>query len=195
MVILASASPARQRLLAAAGLNFEVAPANANEEAAKAAYRAGGFKPMAQAEALAELKALSISSRREGWVIGADQMLALDGRPFDKPADIAQAREQLRMLRGRTHELLTAIVVSRGEKIVWRHVAAPRLTVRNFSDAFLDDYLQSVGQGALTSVGAYQLEGLGAQLFERVEGDYFSVLGLPLLPLLGFLREQGVIGQ
>jgi len=194
-VILASASRARQRLLAAAGLNFEIAPPSANEEAAKATYRAGGLKPIAQAEALAELKALSISSQREGWVIGADQMLALDGRPFDKPADTAQAREQLQMLRGMTHELLTAIVVSQGEKIVWRHVATPRLSMRNFSDAFLDDYLQSAGAGALTSVGAYQLEGLGAQLFERVEGDYFSVLGLPLLPLLGFLREQGVIGK
>jgi septum formation protein len=191
-LILASASVARRRLLEAAGLGFEVAPASVDEEAAKAAYRAQGMNPRAQAGALAELKALSVSSHRQGWVLGADQMLALDGTPLDKPKDLGEARAQLQMLRGRTHELLTAAVVCKGQTIAWRCLEAPRLTMRDFSDAFLDEYLSRAGEAALKSVGGYQLEGLGAQLFERVEGDYFCVLGLPLLPLLGFLRAQGV---
>lgn len=192
---LASASSARRRLLEAAGLTFQVIPSVVNEASAKATYRAGGMKPRAQAEALAELKALSISSQREGLVIGADQMLALGDLVMDKPRDAAEAREQLRALRGKTHELLTAVAVSRGNEIVWRHIDVPRLTMRAFSDAFLDDYIARAGEHTLHSVGAYQLEGLGAQLFERVEGDYFSVLGLPLLPLLAFLREQGIVAQ
>lgn len=194
-LILASASSARRRMLESAGLSFEVVPSTANEEAAKATYRAGGMKPRAQAEALAELKALAISDEREGLVIGADQMLALGDNVMDKPKDIAEARTHLQALRGKTHELLTAVVVSRGKDIIWRHMDTPRLTMRNFSDAFLDDYMLRAGENTLRSVGAYQLEGLGAQLFERVEGDYFSVLGLPLLPLLGFLREQGIAPQ
>jgi septum formation protein len=182
-------------MLQAAGLSFDVVPSVVNEESAKATYRAGGMKPVAQAEALAELKALSVSGEREALVIGADQMLAVDGRVMDKPQDIAEARQHLLMLRGKTHELLTAAVVSRGKEIVWRHVDVPRLTMRDFSDAFLDDYMLRAGENTLRSVGAYQLEGLGAQLFARVEGDYFSVLGLPLLPLLAFLREQGIAGR
>lgn len=194
-LILASASSARRRMLEAAGLSFEVAPSLANENHAKATYRAGGMKPAAQAEALAELKALSVSGQREGLVIGADQMLAISGQVLDKPRDVAEARSHLETLRGKTHELLTAVVVSRGKDIIWRHLDAPRLTMRTFSDAFLNDYLKRVGDNTLHSVGAYQLEGLGAQLFERIEGDHFSVIGLPLLPLLAFLREQGIIAQ
>jgi septum formation protein len=191
-LILASASAARRRMLESAGLTFEAIPSAADEEKAKAAYRAEGMKPQDQALALAELKALSVSSVREGLVIGADQMLAIGDQVLDKPKDIAEARRHLEMLRGQTHELLTAAVIARGTEILWRRIDVPRLTMRNFSDAFLDDYIARAGESALKAVGAYQLEGLGAQLFERVEGDYFSVLGLPLLPLLAFLREQGI---
>lgn len=179
-------------MLEAAGLTFAVELPRVDEEAAKASLRAEGLKPRDQADALAELKALSVSRKQSGFVIGADQMLAVEGDALDKPKDIAEARQHLLRLRGRTHELLTAAVIARDGAVIWRHIDTPRLKMRAFSDAFLDDYMSRAGEGALTSVGAYQLEGLGAQLFERVEGDYFSVLGLPLLPLLAFLREHGI---
>jgi septum formation protein len=191
-LILASASPARRRLLEAAGLVFEVDLPRVDEEGVKASLRAQGLKPHDQADALAELKALSVSRRRLGFVIGADQMLALEGETLDKPKDLGEAREHLLRLRGRAHELVTAAVVAREGVAIWRHVDTPKLKMRAFSEAFLDGYLKQAGEAALHSVGAYQLEGLGAQLFERVEGDYFSVLGLPLLPLLAFLREHGI---
>lgn len=194
-LILASGSAARRRLLEAAGLSFEVEAPRVDEEAAKASFRAEGMPPRAQADALAELKALSVARRRAGFVIGADQMLAVEGEVLDKPRHRAEAREQLLRLRGRTHELITAVVVAREGAAIWRHIDTPRLTMRAFSDVFLDDYLNRAGADVLTSVGAYQLEGLGAQLFERVEGDYFSVLGLPLLPLLAFLREHRAVSQ
>jgi septum formation protein len=179
-------------MLEAAGLVFDVDAPRVDEEAAKASLRASGAKPRDQADALAELKALSVSRRRPEFVIGADQMLALGDDVFDKPAGRAEAREHLLRLRGKTHALITAAVVAREGAIIWRHVDTPKLKMRAFSDAFLDDYLARVGDDVLRSVGAYQLEGLGAQLFERVEGDYFSVLGLPLMPLLAFLREHGI---
>jgi len=188
-LILASASSARRRVLESAGLAFEVVPANADEEAAKAKFRTDGLAPRAQAQALADLKALSVSRQRQGLVIGADQMLAIED------VDAHDARRHLELLRGKTHELLTAVAVAQGDKVIWRRMDVPRLTMRDFSDAFLADYLTRAGENALNSVGAYQLEGLGAQLFERVEGDFFSVLGLPLLPLLAFLREQGIAQQ
>lgn len=191
-LVLASASVARRRMLEAAGLAFEVDPPRVDEEAAKASLRAQGMKPRDQADALAELKALSVSRRRSGFIIGADQMLAVEGATLDKPKDAAEARAHLVRLRGCSHELITAAVVAREGVAIWRHVDTPKLKMRAFSDAFLDDYLLRAGDGALNSVGAYQLEGLGAQLFERVEGDYFSVLGLPLLPLLAFLRAHGI---
>jgi len=191
-LILASGSVARRRMLEAAGLVFEVDAPRVDEEAAKASLRAEGLKPRDQADALAELKALSVSRKRHGLVVGADQMLAVEGDTLDKPKDAAEAREHLLRLRGRSHELLTAAVVAREGAVIWRYIDTPRLRMRAFSDAFLDDYLARAGDDVLRSVGAYQLEGLGAQLFERVEGDYFSVLGLPLLPLLAFLREHGV---
>jgi septum formation protein len=193
-LILASGSAARRRLLEAAGLSFEVVIPHADEEAAKARFRAEQMKPGEQADALAELKALSVSTRRGGLVIGADQMLALEGEVFDKPKNAGEAREHLLRLRGRTHDLITAVAVARGGAVIWRHIDTPRLTMRAFSDAFMEDYIARAGASVLTSVGAYQLEGLGAQLFERVEGDYFSVLGLPLLPLLAFLREHRMVG-
>jgi septum formation protein len=191
-LILASGSTARRQMLQAAGLAFEVDAPRVDEEAAKASLRAGGLKPRDQADALAELKALSVSRQRPDFVIGADQMLALGAEVFDKPKSAAEAREHLLRLRGQTHELITAAVVAREGAVIWRHIDTPKLKMRAFSDAFLDDYLARAGDDVLRSVGAYQLEGLGAQLFERVEGDYFSVLGLPLLPLLAFLREHGI---
>ena len=191
-LILASGSAARRQMLEAAGLAFEVDKPRVDEEAAKASLRAGGLRPREQADALAELKALSISRSRPDFVIGADQMLALGGEVFDKPKSVDEAREHLLRLRGQTHELITAAVVAREGAIIWRHIDTPKLKMRAFSDAFLDDYMSQAGEHVLRSVGAYQLEGLGAQLFERVEGDYFSVLGLQLLPLLAFLREHGI---
>ncbi len=194
-VILASGSAARRRLLENAGLVFEAVRPELDEEAAKAALRAEGIAPAAQAMALAERKALSVSARRDGLVIGADQMLALGDEAFDKPASIDDARAHLCRLRGRSHVLLTAAVVTQGAAVLWRHLDTPRLTMRPFSDAFLEAYLAEAGESALACVGAYQIEGRGAHLFERVEGDYFSVLGLQLLPLLGFLRERGIVPQ
>ena len=191
-LILASGSAARRHMLEAAGLSFEVEAPRVDEEGAKASLRAGGLKPRDQADALAELKALSVSRTRPDFVIGADQMLAVGGEVLDKPKDLNEAREHLTLLRGQTHELITAAVVAREGAIIWRHIDTPKLKMRAFSDAFLDDYMARAGEHVLRSVGAYQLEGLGAQLFERVEGDYFSVLGLPLLPLLAFLREHGI---
>lgn len=192
LLVLASASAARQRILRDAGLMFEVVAPLVDEEAAKARMRQEQTPPREQAAALAALKALSISENRPGLVIGADQMLALDDEVFDKPKSLAEARAQLQRLRGRSHDLITALVAARDGAVIWRHTDAPRLKMRHFSDLFLDLYLQQAGEGVLHSVGAYQLEGLGAQLFDRVEGDFFAVLGLPLLPLLGFLRSQGL---
>lgn len=194
-LVLASASASRRRMLEAAGLTFEIDPPRTDEEAAKASLRAAGLKPRDQADALAELKALSVSRRRPGFVIGADQMLAIEGDVLDKPKSMEEARAHLRRMRGKTHELLTAAVVAREGAIIWRHVDTPRLLMREFSDDFVEDYLKVAGPAVLASVGAYQLEGLGAQLFARVEGDFFSVLGLPLLPLLAFLREHGIVAR
>lgn len=194
-LILASASASRRRLLEAVGLQFEVDSPRVDEEAAKQSLRAQGVKPRDQADALAELKALSISNRRPGYVIGADQMLAIDNDTIDKARDLAEARDQLMRLRGREHHLMTAAVVARDGQVIWRHVDTPRLKMRAFSDAFLDAYLRQAGESVLSCVGAYQLEGLGGQLFERVDGDHFAVQGLPLFPLLAFLREHGIVGK
>lgn len=192
-LVLASASASRRKLLEAAGLAFDVVAPSVDEEAAKASLRQAGARPRDQVDALAELKALSVSARRAGYVIGADQMLAVEGRTLDKAKDMAEARKHLLMLRGKTHELVNAAVVAREGQVIWRHIEIPRLKMRIFSDDFADAYLAQAGEAILSSVGAYQLEGLGAQLFERVEGDYFAVLGLPLLPLLAFLREHGIV--
>lgn len=193
-VILASASQVRRSLLENAGVPFEVLAAPVDEAEVKEALRAEQASAAAVAETLAELKALHISRRKpEALVIGADQMLECEGRWFDKPATLEEARTQLQALSGKTHSLLASVCVVQGGQRLWHHNEGARLQVRELSEAFLDSYLEAVGEAALTSVGAYQLEGRGAQLFARVQGDYFTILGLPLLALLDFLRNQGVV--
>ncbi len=194
-LILASGSATRARLLRAAGLDPVIDPARIDEDEIKLACRAEGFRVEEVAEALAETKARRIAHRHGGqdFILGADQMLDLEGDWLDKPADIAAARAQLLRLRGRTHRLVSCAVLFRGTQRVWHHVASASLSVRPFTEAFLDGYLEQVGEAALSSVGAYQLEGPGVQLFSRIEGDYFTILGLPLLPLLDFLRTHEVL--
>ena len=197
-LVLASASAARRAVLAAAGLSFTAEAAAVDEAAIKESARAEGLPPGEAAMVLAEAKARRVAARRrapgdDALVIGADQILVCDGAWFDKPADAAAARAQLLALRGKTHELATALVCWRGGERVWGYVETPRLTMRAFSDAFLDAYLEAEGEAVLSSVGAYRLEGLGAHLFAAVRGEHAAVLGLPLLPLLGFLRGHGVL--
>ncbi len=193
-VILASASEARAEMLRAAGVEVEIDPARIDEAAVKAAMAAEGAAPRDVADALAELKATRISARHpDALVIGADQVLVCEGHTYDKPADLEAARVQLLALRGRAHELLSAAVIAEGGAPVWRHIGRARLTMRPFSETFLARYLDRAGPAVLSSVGAYHLEGLGAQLFARVEGDHFTVLGLPLLELLGYLRAREVL--
>ncbi|HBX95994.1 MAG TPA: septum formation protein Maf [Hyphomonas sp.] len=192
-IILASGSQSRRAVLTAAGIEADTIKPNVDEDAAKASFRASDMKVRDQAMQLAELKSVKISMREPGLVIGCDQMLSLDGEAFDKPVDLADARNHLVKLSGKAHTLETAIVISEEGKPVWRYLARPKLTVRPLSDAFIDTYVEAVGEPLLSTVGAYQLEGLGAQLFTRIEGDYFSILGLPLLPLLDYLRTRGVL--
>ena len=191
-LILASQSTARAAVLRGAGLVFETRPARVDEDAVKAAAKAEGASPGDAALLLADLKARRVRDP-DALVIGADQILVCAERWFDKPASLAEARTHLQALRDRTHALETALVCHRDGREVWRHLARPRLTMRAFSDAFLDAYLRLEGDAALASVGAYRIEGLGAQLFSRVEGEHAAVLGLPLIPLLGFLRQHGVL--
>ena len=191
-MILASASSARRAMLEQAGVTFTVDVAAVDEDALKQALRQETKNPARAAEALAELKAVRVSARHPGaLVIGADQMLDHDGVWFDKPGSRDEARHQLGLLRHRTHRLTSAVVAVRDGRRLWYHTDQARLTMRNFSDTFLDSYLAQAGDAVLGSVGGYQLEGLGAQLFLTVEGDFFTILGLPLLPLLDFLRENG----
>ncbi|CAO3408101.1 Maf family protein [Azospirillum largimobile] len=193
LLVLASGSRTRAAMLEQAGVSAILDKPLVDEDEVKAAGRAEGVPADAVAEALAELKAQRITRRHPGaLVVGADQMLECEGRWFDKPADRAAARAQLLDLRGKTHRLVSCAVVVRDGERMWHKVDSARLTMRNFTEDFLDDYLDRVGDDVLHSVGAYQLEGLGAQLFQRVEGDFFTILGLPLLPLLGFLRVHGV---
>jgi septum formation protein len=193
-LILASASPARAAMLRAAGVPLEIVPARVDESELKIALRGQGAGPTDVAVALAELKALQVSRSRPGrLVLGADQMLDCDGAWFDKPEDRAAARDQLRTLRGRKHRLTSAAVLARDGARIWHHAGSAELTMRGFTEAFLDGYLEAAGEAVLGSVGAYQLEGLGAQMFERIDGDFFVILGLPLLPVLDILREQSVL--
>ena len=193
-LILASVSQSRRTMLAAAGVSFSAEAPGVDEEAVKDSLKAEAATPAAIAETLAELKARKVSLRHpDAFVIGADQVLDCDGTMYDKPPDVAAARRQLQSLRGRAHRLTASVVVARGDARLWHRTEVATLHMRPFTDAFLDGYLARVGDAACRSVGAYQLEGLGAQLFTRVEGDYFTILGLPLLPLLDFLRGHKLV--
>jgi len=194
-LVLASRSEVRGKLLAAAGLRFEIRPAPIDERAVEAqAGAAGELDPAAAALILARAKAQSVAASVPGRpVLGADQMLALGKQRFNKPASRTEAAAQLRSLRGQSHALHSALALVRDGEVLFDHVDSARLTMRDFSDAFLDDYLDMMGDHALGSVGGYQLEGIGVHLFARVEGDYFTILGLPLLPLLDFLRQNGFV--
>lgn len=192
-IILASGSASRRALLRGAGVNAETVPPLVDEDAAKLAMRDEGLSVRDQAMQLAELKAQKVSASHPGLVIGGDQMLALGDEAFDKPRDLDGARTHLRRLSGQAHTLETAIAIAEDGQLVWRHLARPKMTMRHLSDTFIETYVETCGDALLTTVGAYQLEGRGAQLFSRIEGDYFSILGLPLLPLLDYLRTRGVL--
>ena len=193
-LVLASASASRQALLTAAGVAFVAEAAAIDEDAVKRALQAEGAPLPRAATTLAELKARRIAARHpEALVLGADSMLECDGRWFDKARDLAEARQHLQALAGRCHRHVTAAVLMRGTALLWQHVEEARLAMRPFGAAFLDDYLAAIGAAACASVGCYQLEGRGLQLFERIEGDYHGILGLPLLAVLHQLRRHGAL--
>jgi septum formation protein len=193
-LVLASASEVRARVLNGAGVDFDVHPAHVDEDAVKDALLAAKAPLRDVADALAELKALRVSaSVPDALVLGADQVLAFDGALVSKCASLGEARDLLRRLRGRTHQLISALVLAKAGGAIWRTVETATLKMRDFSDRFLDDYLAAEGEELLKGVGCYRLESRGAQLFERVEGDYFTVLGLPLQPLLAALRQHGIV--
>ncbi len=195
-IVLASGSRARREMLAAAGVHFTVQPADVDEPAIRARMREAdaNVDPKKIAAVLAAAKAEDVSGKIGGsLIIGADQVWRWAIELLSKAPSIDAAREALRKLRGRTHELHSAVAFAENGKITWAHVATARLTMRDFSDVFLDDYLLRAGDQVRQSVGAYELESLGVQLFDKIEGDYFTVLGLPLMPVLAELRERGII--
>jgi septum formation protein len=195
-LILASGSAVRARLLAAAGVAFDIIPARVDEGAVKEALLAQNTPMRGIADALAELKALRVSRSHPGaLVLGADQVLVFEQELVSKSSTISASRTLLNRLRGREHELVGAAVLAKDGTAIWRHVDSATLTMRDFSDAFLEDYLAREGEGVLGSVGCYHLEGSGAQLFSHIAGDYFSILGLPLVQVLGALRDQGVLAS
>ncbi len=191
-LILASQSRARQTLLANAGIDFEAVPAELDERAVQ--QSSGLSAPGDIAALLARQKALVVSAQHsDRFVVGADQTLSLGTRLFSKPASRNEAAEQLRTLAGHSHELHSAVAVARDGKILFQAIATARMTMRQLGDAEIDAYLDQAGEAVTSSVGAYQLEGLGVHLFERIEGDHFTILGLPLLPLLAFLRSERLL--
>jgi septum formation protein len=192
-IVLASQSASRKAILTGAGIPFEAASPGVDEDALKVGLQARGATPREIAAALAEAKALALPRAPDELVIGSDQTLEFEGRLYDKAASLDEARERLLMLRGRTHRLEGAVVVAKAGAPIWRDAATSTLAMRDFSDDFLEAYLREEGPASLGSVGCYRLEGPGAQLFSRIEGDYFAILGLPLLNLLGLLRREGAI--
>jgi septum formation protein len=194
-VILASKSLARRAVLEGAGVEVELGAAEVDEAREKAVLLAEGANPREIAEALAQMKAERASASGPALVIGADQTLEFEGGLYDKVETLEAARERLRLLRDRPHRLHSAVVVARQGRAVWREVETATLTMRAFSDEFLEDYLAREGAAALGSVGCYRLEGPGAQLFSKIQGDYFAILGLPLLGLLAFLRREGALAS
>jgi septum formation protein len=191
-IVLASGSASRRSLLENAGVAFTVDPAGVDEGALKDAFRGS---PGALALHLTEAKALEVSRRRAGLVIGADQVLEFDGKAFDKAPDAEAARARLEQLRGRTHWLKGGVAFARDGEIVWRHESACRMVMREVSDTFLDRYMETAGDILIKGEGGYAFEGLGVQLFEHVDGAFFAVLGLDLLPVLSELRRQGVLAK
>jgi septum formation protein len=193
---LASGSAVRAQLLRAACVAFAVVPARVDEDAVKEALLAQNVPMRGIADALAELKAVRVSNSHPGTlVLGADQVLVFENELVSKSPNVSEARALLNKLRGRTHELVGAVVLAKDGAPVWRHVESATLTMRDFSDSFLEDYLAREGEAVLDSVGCYQLERRGAQLFANIAGDYFSILGLPLLPVLAALRDQSVVAS
>jgi septum formation protein len=193
-LVLASASQVRARVLEQAGVAFDIRPAQVDEDSVKDALLAAGAPLRDIADALAELKAKRISvSLPDALVLGADQVLAFEGELISKCSSLDEAQTLLRRLRGRKHELISALVLARAGGPIWRTVESASLWIRDFSDRFLEEYLSAEGEEILKGVGCYRLEGRGSQLFARVEGDYFTVLGLPLVPLLGALRQHGIV--
>ncbi len=195
-MVLASGSAARRDMLRAAGLSIDVVGPDVDESAIKLACRRMGMTVAEAAIELALAKARAVSPRRAGrLILAADQLLECEGAWFDKPTDRAAAAEQLSRLSGKTHRLVSAAILLRDDARLWHSVAMAELTMRRLSDGFIDDYLDRVGNAVLSTVGGYQIEGLGIQLFEDVSGDHFTILGLPLLPLLRFLREARIMAS
>ena len=197
-IILASGSAIRREILDGAGLTYEVISRPVDEAAIKTSMLAENARLRDIADALAEAKALRVSRQEAGFVIGADQIMVMKDEPgqdrlYDKPKDMAAARDRLISMRGKKHELIGAVVICENGVPVWRHMSRTKLWVREFSDEFLDSYIETEGDALMTSVGAYRFEGPGAQLFENVEGSFFAILGLDLLPVLRYLRSRGAI--
>jgi len=191
-LLLASQSATRQTLLKSVGIPFETVASGIDERLVEMPLREKSASSAEIAAHLAEAKARSVASKqRDRLVLGADQTLSFEGRTFSKPETITQARAQLAAFSGRTHELHSALCVARDKTIMFATVVTARLTCRSFGQDFIDHYMATVGEAVLTSVGAYQIEGIGLHLFERIEGDHSTILGLPLLPLLDFLRREG----
>lgn len=192
-LILASKSTARRAVLEGAGVPFEAVGSGVDEGAAKVGLAAKRATPRQVAEALAEDKALAVSVSRPELVVGADQTLEFQGQLYDKVESVDDARARLKTLRGKPHQLHSAVVVAQAGAVVWRETQSATLRMRDFSDGFLEDYLAAEGEAALGSVGCYRLEGRGVQLFSKIEGDYFTILGLPMMGLLDLLRRRGVL--